>query len=84
MVEPGHCKDSLAQFSAYIDGELSQELCAQLEEHLSSCENCRVVLNTMQKTIELYHVHSGDESLPQQVRSRLFARLKLDDPGKDG
>lgn len=80
MHNADHCKDTLEQFSAYLDGELQPELCAWIEEHLKSCENCRVVMNTMQKTIELYHVHADDEVLPEAVRSRLYARLQLDEP----
>ena len=83
MNEHGHCQDYMERSSAYIDGELQPELCALLEAHLQECENCRVVLNTLQKTIDLYHVHGNEDILPDQVRSRLFARLKLEDPGED-
>jgi len=78
MDKRGHCKGQLKQFSDYIDGELAAEICAQLEAHLQECSDCRVVLNTLQKTIDLYHVPAGDETLPEEVRSRLFARLQLD------
>lgn len=78
MSEHGHCKEYLHQLSIYVDGELSPELCAQLEKHLKECENCRIVFNTLKKTIDLYHVHAGDEVLPERVRSRLFKRLQLD------
>ena len=83
MGEHGHCKEHLQQFSDYIDGELAPDICAQLEVHLQECDNCRVVLNTLQKTIDLYHVTGDDISLPEGVRSRLFARLKLDDAAED-
>ncbi|HNR01874.1 MAG TPA: zf-HC2 domain-containing protein [Anaerolineaceae bacterium] len=78
MGEHGHCKEHLQQFSDYIDGELAPEICAQLEEHLQECDDCRIVLNTLQKTIDLYHVPGEEETLPEGVRSRLFARLKLE------
>lgn len=79
MLEHGHCKEYLSQFSDYIDGELSPELCARLEAHLRDCENCRVVVNTLRKTINLYHTFPQEDPLPQGVRTRLYARLKLDD-----
>lgn len=78
MGEHGHCKEHLRQFSDYIDGELAPELCAQLEAHMQQCEDCRIVMNTLQKTIDLYHVNSDAETLPEQVRSRLFARLQIE------
>ena len=80
MLDDRHCQDYLIEFSDYIDGELSPELCAQIERHLQNCENCRIVVNTLRKTIELYQIHGEDESLPENVRMRLFARLELEDP----
>ncbi len=80
MLDDRHCQDYLIEFSDYIDGELTPELCAQIESHLQNCENCRIVVNTLRKTIELYQIHGEDESLPENVRMRLFARLELEDP----
>jgi anti-sigma factor (TIGR02949 family) len=73
------CEELLGSLSAYIDGELAPALCEELEKHLEGCENCRVVLNTTKRTIELVHspVEKGD--LPEDVRERLFKRLNLDD-----
>jgi anti-sigma factor RsiW len=79
MHNHNQCGDYLAYISDYLDGELPPEICASLEAHLRECVNCRVVVNTMRKTIELYQVTSGDETLPEGVHTRLFARLKLDD-----
>jgi hypothetical protein len=38
-----------------------------------------VVVDTMRKTIELYQTSPGAQSLPEDVRERLFYRLNLDD-----
>lgn len=79
MNEHEHCKDLLASLSDYVDGSLSKELCEELERHLSECENCRVVVNTTRKTIELYKSMDEPDALPQDVRERLFRRLDLHD-----
>lgn len=79
MDEHGHCKDYLRYFSDYIDGELGSELCDQLQAHLVECTNCTIVLDTLRRTIELYHTSGQNEPLPEGVRARLFARLHLDD-----
>lgn len=73
------CADLLNSISDYVDGELSPELCAALEEHMAGCENCQVVVNTVRKTIELYHVSNDDPVLPGEVERRLYSRLNLDD-----
>lgn len=73
-----NCEALLGSLSEYIDGELAPELCRQIEEHLAGCENCRVVLNTTRRTIDL--VHEPDvQPVPDDVRERLFERLNLDD-----
>ena len=74
------CKQLLANLSEYIDGALQAELCAEIEEHLKDCDNCRVVVNTLWKTIEIYEQTAGSlAELPNPVRERLFAKLELED-----
>jgi anti-sigma factor RsiW len=72
------CKQMLSTLGDYVDGALSQELCAEIEKHMQGCDRCQVVVNTLKKTVELYH-ETGDDRLPVDVRRRLFARLHLDD-----
>jgi len=82
MSEPTHtpqCEQLLSSLSEYIDGELQAELCAVLEAHLQGCDNCRIVVNTLRKTIELYKETSTPGELPGAVRERLFLKLKLED-----
>lgn len=71
------CQELLSQFSDYIDGELDDAVCAELEAHLAECPNCRILVDTLRKTISLYHDHSEPE-LPADVRQRLFRVLKLE------
>ncbi|MGQ9625309.1 MAG: anti-sigma factor family protein [Anaerolineae bacterium] len=47
---PRHVEDML---SAYIDGELSPEQVAQVEEHLRDCPRCAWHLETLRRTVEL-------------------------------
>ena len=74
-----NCESLLGSLSAYIDGELDPQLCRELEKHLAGCENCRVVLNTTRRTIDLVHAPAEQPELPEDVRERLFKRLNLDD-----
>lgn len=74
-----NCEQLLGSLSEYIDGELTPELCEEIEKHLSGCDDCRVVLNTTKRTIDLVHAPIEKPDLPEDVRERLFKRLKLDD-----
>lgn len=74
-----NCKHLLNSLSSYIDGELEAKLCAELERHLEGCENCRVVVDSLRKTVSLYRESDADIELPQDLRQRLFHTLNLDD-----
>ncbi|MBL8080003.1 MAG: zf-HC2 domain-containing protein [Anaerolineales bacterium] len=74
-----NCEQLLGSLSEYIDGELTPELCEEIEKHLAGCDDCRVVLNTTKRTIDLVHAPIEKPDLPEDVRERLFKRLKLDD-----
>ncbi len=73
-----NCESLLGSLSEYIDGGLPAELCKEIEKHLEGCDDCRVVLNTTKRTIDLVRV-PVDEDMPADVRERLFKRLNLDE-----
>jgi len=71
------CRELLGELSDYVNGDLGESLCAELERHLSNCENCRIVVDTLRKTVYLYHVTAAPQDVPQEVRERLFKRLDI-------
>lgn len=73
------CHQLLESLSEYVNGSLEEALCAEIERHLAECENCRIVVDTLNKTIYLYHESASQVSVPDEVRRRLFKRLNLDD-----
>jgi anti-sigma factor (TIGR02949 family) len=82
MAESTHntCEGLLGSLSDYVDGELGAELCRQIEKHIAECEDCRIVVDTTRKTIDLVHASNAPQTgLPVEVRNRLFKRLNLDD-----
>lgn len=74
-----NCRELLGALSDYVDGELEETLCVELERHLAHCENCRVVVDTLRKTVYLYHVTARPEPVPDEIRQRLFKKLELDE-----
>jgi len=71
------CEEILARISDYVDGELEAALCVELESHLARCRNCRVLVDTVRKTITLYHAQAPAE-LPSGVEERLYRVLKIE------
>jgi predicted anti-sigma-YlaC factor YlaD len=70
-----HCKDLLEILSDFVDGDLEESLCADIEEHLKGCEPCRVVVDTTKRTITLFKDNLPYE-IPVEVRNRLQRVLR--------
>lgn len=51
---PQPCQALCAQLSGYLDGEVAAEVCAAIDAHLATCPDCRVVVNTLDRTVRLY------------------------------
>lgn len=69
------CEELLEYLSDYIDQNLDEELTAEAQEHLATCHNCRVVLDTTQQTIFLFR-EQGKRAIPAARRQRLFNQLQ--------
>jgi len=74
------CQHLLGHLSDYVDGELGQSVCEEIERHLAGCPNCRVVVDTLRKTVMLYQ-SQGCDPIPGNVEERLYKVLRLDKPG---
>ena len=79
MTPQQNCHNLLSSLSAFVDGDLDPLLCDEIERHMADCENCQIVINTLKKTVELYHLTAEDPSLPSDVRTRLFHELNLEE-----
>lgn len=52
QTRPARCKAMFAELSDYLDEQLDDSLCEELEKHLDGCEPCKVFLATLQATID--------------------------------
>lgn len=78
MGKESDCRHLLEPLSDYISGEAAETLCAEIEAHMAECENCRVMVDTLKKTILMYQSTRTDK-LPGDVRRRLYQKLDLSD-----
>ncbi len=49
---PDRCKAMFAELSNYLDEQIDDSLCDELEKHLDGCEPCKAFLASLQATIE--------------------------------
>ena len=78
-MEHANCHHLLDSLSDFIDDSLSEDLCAEIKHHMDDCEDCRVVVDTLRKTVYLYRSSAPSPEVPKDVRQRLFHRLDLDE-----
>jgi hypothetical protein len=68
------CEELLQYLSDYVDQDLDEGLRADAEEHLRTCANCHVMLDTTQQMIFLYR-KGKREGIPAQRRAVLYQQL---------
>jgi predicted anti-sigma-YlaC factor YlaD len=73
------CSEMLRDLSIYVEGSADPALCEEIENHMEECPDCRIVVDTLQKTIYLYKADESEQTLPEDVRNRLFKRLNIED-----
>jgi predicted anti-sigma-YlaC factor YlaD len=69
------CEELVSYLSDYIDNNLDEDLTESAQEHLRTCENCRVVLDTTQQMILLYREQGKAKQIPAQRQQKLYQNL---------
>ena len=69
------CDKILSELSDYLDEGISPALRAEIEDHLTKCKDCRVVVDTTRKTIDIF-CNSEPAPLPDDARHRLYDALQ--------
>jgi anti-sigma factor RsiW len=76
------CQTMLSAISAYLDGDLDQTECAEIERHCASCARCAELVATLKQTVGLCR-NAAAAPLPEAVRDRARASIRrlLDEGG---
>ncbi len=69
------CPDVLTLFSMSLEGEISSERCAELEQHLEGCGTCRGACESLQQTLALCRTGPSPQ-VPQSVRESVRTALR--------
>lgn len=69
------CKQFLQELNEYLDPSIDPETKRHLEDHVSQCPNCFVVVDTTMKTLKVYKGIDPQE-VPEDLKNRLWAALE--------
>lgn len=72
---PLQCQQVVSYLSDYIDNQLSDELAQEMRDHVATCKNCHVVLDSTQRTIILYRARGQRVALPPRRHDALYGQL---------
>jgi hypothetical protein len=70
-----NCEELIKYLSDYIDRDLDEQLRVDAQEHLATCNNCQIILDTTQKTILLCR-QATCLKIPAERRKVLFQNLQ--------
>ncbi len=69
------CQEVMDQLADYLEPEAQAELVEQVNLHVGSCLHCRVEVDTLRRTIMIYHFET-QVVLPVQLDARLRMALE--------
>ncbi len=68
------CKQFLRELNDYLDPNVDAEMKRRLESHVTECPNCFVIVDTTQRTLQIYK-GIEPQSIPEDVKTRLLKAL---------
>ena len=69
------CKQFLQELNDYLDPNTDAEMRRRLESHVTQCPNCFVIVDTTQKTLQIYK-GIEPQNVPEDVKTRLLKALE--------
>jgi len=70
-------KDVYKQICDFMGEDLNAPVCKEVAEHLESCPDCKVYLDTVKKTVTICQESEKEEELPEDIKNRLFNVLNI-------
>lgn len=73
------CTDFMAEIGNYLEGDVGSQIRQQLEEHLSHCQTCTVLVDSSRKTLRIV-TDAGSFDLPdaafKPITEQIMARIR--------
>ena len=74
MVVEISCEEVWREISNYLEGEISAEMRARMEEHFKGCKHCTAVLDGTRNVVQLVGDATAFE-VPAGFSNRLYRKL---------
>jgi len=71
------CPETVEKMSDYLENELDSGTRSRIETHFNNCPLCMKVLQTLKKTLEIFHRKEPEEA-PPDLDASLRKKLKTE------
>jgi len=73
-----HHREVIEKICDFMGEDLDAPACKEVIEHIENCPDCKIYLDTMQKTVTICRDLEKSKKLPVDMNKRLFKILKLE------
>jgi len=73
-----HHREVIEKICDFMGEDLDAPACKEVIEHIENCPDCKIYLDTMQKTVTICRDLEKNKKLPIDMNKRLFKVLKLE------
>jgi RNA polymerase sigma-70 factor (ECF subfamily) len=74
-VDRGACPDVLTLVSQHLEGEISSDVCAEMEKHVAGCARCQAACESLRQTLALCRASSA-RAVPLVVQADVKQALR--------
>jgi anti-sigma factor (TIGR02949 family) len=71
-----NCNEFKATIDSFLDGELDDKETAEFEIHFTSCKNCHMELESLDKCSKVLRRLFKAENPPQTIQDKVFRELE--------
>ena len=75
MTDKKDCSEVIHQMLVFIDNELDQASCGDIEQHLEECGPCLREYN-LERTVKALVARSCKEAAPEELRAKVMMRIR--------
>jgi anti-sigma factor (TIGR02949 family) len=65
-----HCLEMFKRLSEYLDNELDEITCNEIEQHVKECVPCFSCLQTLKRTVDICK-QTGNKPVPEEFSQKL-------------
>jgi len=65
------------QLREQLGRDIDADIIESVAQHMQKCPDCKIYIDSVLETVNLYKVTESEQSLPQEVSERLFKTLDL-------